>query len=129
MCTIWLINFVDFLGGLQIQGQNTLRALVGTCRAFRDIFTPRLYHSRRFELQKLNPLRPRYIPLPPGVLNTKELLIAIFEFRQKHGLEGLKYEPKWMNNNYARYLARLIKELPNLQSLEYDFHVRNHYPS
>lgn len=91
---------------------------MATCRIFRDIYSPFLYAELRYNLHKLNPVRPRYIELPPGVAHIKHLSVAVEEFGDERR-SGVKYDAKSMNDNYARYLARLIKEIPNLLSFRY----------
>ena len=92
---------------------------MATCRSFREIYSPLLYGDLTYNLHKLNPVRPKYIELPPGLAYVKHLSVTVEEFGNERR-SGVRYEPKSMNDNYARYLARLIKETPNLQSFWYD---------
>lgn len=92
---------------------------MATCRLFREIYSPLLYAALTYNLHKLNPVRPRYIELPPGLGHIKHLSVTVEEFGDERR-SGVRYDPKSMNDNYARYLARLIKEIPNLLSFWYD---------
>jgi len=103
----------------QIRSPQTLQALVRTCHAFRDIFTPFLYNIWRLELANYSPsaLVRKSLSLPTGLCHTRDLEIMIAEFR----FTGFRENPydTWMNGSYATCIAKILKEMTNIRSFRY----------
>ena len=82
---------------------------MATCRTFRTVFSPFLFASCDFHLDKYDPWDPKF---PAGGKFTKELRIATFVFMDR------VYDSEQVDGN-GRGMARLIKRMPHLEAFSY----------
>jgi len=83
------------------------------CRAFRDVFTPVLHASRSIILSQC-PARTlgfRRKPLPSFLEHTKHFEVVFHEFS-----EAKLHYKTGDNRAFAGFVARILREMPNLQS-------------
>ena len=107
----------------QIHGPKTLKALTLVCRAFCTIFSPLLHAHFTINLSDrwLTYLKTK--PLPAQLLYTKHFEVLIDVLREEspdensHQSHG-SYDPL-DTEDYARYIAKLLDSMPNLQSFRY----------
>ena len=99
-----------------------MKNLVLVCSAFRSLFTPFLYQMREYHLTRVLTKRPRYMSLPPHIDLTKALNLSLEDHYSAESRSNPMIDHK-TNYHYARYLARLVRSTPNLESFSY---VRSH---
>jgi hypothetical protein len=102
----------------QIQGQDTLLALITTCRTFHDVFSPLLRRRFAFNLTAIPTSQLRRKALPTGLQYTRELEVLLEEFRGKTALLG-EYDES-LSDDYVSLVIRMLKEMKNLQSFRFD---------
>jgi hypothetical protein len=95
----------------QIQCQTTLKALVQTSRAFRDIFSPILHVRRIVYLNRCPVSGLAQKALPPGLLHARDLEIRVEDFSETR----INYDVS-MNIHLIAFVTRMIKDMPNIQS-------------
>ncbi|KAH7336582.1 hypothetical protein BKA65DRAFT_506760 [Rhexocercosporidium sp. MPI-PUGE-AT-0058] len=111
--------------GDEIQGVNNLRALVRVCCAFRDIFTPALYGRTVLKLSNYQPDKIHSEELKPQLVHTKHFEVRVEEFMSRERSYDVA-----MNDQYATFVARMLKAMPNLRSFSwYDSPHEDHIPS
>lgn len=103
----------------QIGSPRTLKALVRTCRVFRDIFTPLLYRFVYFEPLNLSPagmISMSRSP-PPAFRHTKRLDISIAEYNSS----WFSHNPYFMrlNDRYSASITRVLEKMTSLNSFRY----------
>jgi hypothetical protein len=102
----------------QIHGPKTLEALTRVCRAFRDTFTPFLNARRVVQLNRCRVAELDQKPLPAGIRYTRDLEVLLLEFDRKQP----QYEVG-MNDDFALFIVRMLKAMPQLQSFRSVSHV------
>jgi anaerobic ribonucleoside-triphosphate reductase len=103
---------------IQIQSQDTILALITTCRTFQDVFSPFLRHKFSFNLTAVPTVKLRRKALPTGLQNTQEFEVLLEEFERNK--EALETYHESQNGDYASLVVRMLKEMTNLKSFRFD---------
>jgi hypothetical protein len=90
----------------------TLKSLVLVSRTFHDLFKQFLYSSCAITLSNYEPFELKLKSLPSGIKYTQHFDVRILEITK------FKYHVAF-NSGYASYLAKVIMNMPNLQSFQY----------
>jgi hypothetical protein len=103
---------------IQIQCQDTILALITTCRTFHDVFSPFLRRKFGFKLTAVPTVKLHRKALPTGLQNTQEFEVLLEEFERNK--EALETYHESQNGDYASLVVRMLKEMTNLKSFRFD---------
>jgi hypothetical protein len=102
---------------IQIQSQDTILALITTCRTFHDVFSPFLRRKFGFNLTAVPTVQLRRKALPTSLQNTQEFEVLLKEFE---GNKALWTYHESQNGDYTSLVVRMLKEMTNLKSFRFD---------
>ncbi len=103
---------------IQIQSQDTILALITTCRTFLDVFSPFLRRKFGFKLTAVPTFKLRRKALPTGLQNTQEFEVLLEEIEGNKDALGTYHESQ--NSDYTSLVVRMLKEMTNLKSFRFD---------